>query len=186
MATEYSNLCQCGCGAPAPIAKRTDRNSGYVKGQQLRFVRGHGRKVGRKDTNSYYTDRVPGHPRASGPNNSVLRHVLIAEKAIGRTLPDGVEVHHVDENKQNNKNGNLVICQDRHYHALLHRRAKVVRNGGNPDTQRFCRLCQTVKDLDQFPTDNSIADGHRSYCKGCASVSRRRYYYRNTESAYAN
>lgn len=168
--------CQCGCGAQAPIAKRTDRHSGYVKGQQLRFVRGHGRKVGRKDTDSYFTDSVPGHPRASGPRHLVLRHILIAERALGKPLPLGSEVHHVDESKQNNANANLVICQDRHYHVLLHRRALVVRNGGDPDTQRFCRLCESVKLLNEFPTDNSIADGHRSYCKACASVRRQRYY----------
>lgn len=168
--------CQCGCGQPAPIATRTDRSSGYVKGQQLRFVRGHGRKVGRKDTDSYFTTSVPGHPRASGKRDAVLTHVLVAEKALGRHLPEGVEVHHVDENKQNNANANLVICQDRHYHALLHRRARVVRAGGDPNRQRFCRLCSTVLDLDCFPTDRSIADGHRSYCKGCASRNRRKYY----------
>jgi hypothetical protein len=34
-------LCECGCGQPAPIAKRTQRSFGWVKGQPLRFVRGH-------------------------------------------------------------------------------------------------------------------------------------------------
>lgn len=177
--------CQCGCGFAAPIAKRTDRNSGYVKGQQLRYVRGHGRRVGRKDTNSYFSDSVPGHPRASGPCNRVLRHVLIAERALGKLLPVGAEVHHVDENKQNNANGNLVICQDRHYHTLLHRRAIVVRNGGNADTQRFCRQCSTVKNLDRFSACESIADRHRSYCRDCASIYRKRYY-ETVEKANAN
>lgn len=34
-------LCECGCGAPAPIARYTDRNRGWVKGQPLRFINGH-------------------------------------------------------------------------------------------------------------------------------------------------
>lgn len=34
-------LCDCGCGQPAPIATRTDARHGWVKGQPLRFVRGH-------------------------------------------------------------------------------------------------------------------------------------------------
>lgn len=35
-------LCECGCGLPAPIAKTTDkRGYGTVKGQPLRFIRGH-------------------------------------------------------------------------------------------------------------------------------------------------
>ncbi len=34
-------LCECGCGQPAPIAKRSQPQLGQVKGQQLRFVHGH-------------------------------------------------------------------------------------------------------------------------------------------------
>lgn len=36
-----SGLCQCGCGAPAPIAKRTNACYGHVAGQPIRFIRGH-------------------------------------------------------------------------------------------------------------------------------------------------
>ena len=31
-------LCECGCGQPAPIAKKTDSRKGMVKGQPTRFV----------------------------------------------------------------------------------------------------------------------------------------------------
>ena len=34
-------LCQCGCGALAPIAKRNDPRLGHTTGQSVRFVRGH-------------------------------------------------------------------------------------------------------------------------------------------------
>jgi hypothetical protein len=34
-------LCECGCGQPAPIAKRSSTLHGQVKGQTLRFVQGH-------------------------------------------------------------------------------------------------------------------------------------------------
>lgn len=36
-----SGLCQCGCGRPAPIASRVDNRHGHVKGQPVRFCRGH-------------------------------------------------------------------------------------------------------------------------------------------------
>lgn len=35
--------CQCGCGEPAPIATRTDRRYGAVKGQPRRYISGHNR-----------------------------------------------------------------------------------------------------------------------------------------------
>lgn len=38
-------LCECGCGLPAPIAKRTNKKLGHVKGQPVRFIVGHHNKV---------------------------------------------------------------------------------------------------------------------------------------------
>jgi hypothetical protein len=37
-------LCECGCGQPAPISKLTNTKKGYVKGQPRRFVHGHHRR----------------------------------------------------------------------------------------------------------------------------------------------
>lgn len=34
-------LCECGCGQPAPIAKKTSARQGHVQGQPTRFRRGH-------------------------------------------------------------------------------------------------------------------------------------------------
>lgn len=34
-------LCECGCGLPAPIAKRTRTKLGHIKGQPIRMIRGH-------------------------------------------------------------------------------------------------------------------------------------------------
>lgn len=37
-------LCECGCGQPAPIAKRTHARSGHIKGQPVRFIKGHSQR----------------------------------------------------------------------------------------------------------------------------------------------
>lgn len=34
-------LCECGCGRPAPIARKSDSSTGRVLGQPQRFVKGH-------------------------------------------------------------------------------------------------------------------------------------------------
>lgn len=51
-------------------------------------------------------------------------HILIAEKALGRPLPPGAEVHHWDKDRWNNTPTNLVICPDHAYHMLIHKRMR--------------------------------------------------------------
>lgn len=40
-------LCECGCGAPAPIAPRNNKRQGWTKGAPLRFIHGHNAKLQR-------------------------------------------------------------------------------------------------------------------------------------------
>lgn len=37
-------LCECGCGQPTPLAKRTNKKAGRIEGEQVRFVHGHNRR----------------------------------------------------------------------------------------------------------------------------------------------
>jgi len=119
---------------------------------------------------SYKRVIAHGHPRADYFGH-VLEHVLIAERALGKPLPDGAEVHHADGIWSNNANSNLVICQDKAYHKLLHVRARVLKAGGNPNTQRICTTCRVVKPFEAF---NRMAanksDGFQRRCRDCQSA----------------
>ena len=134
--------CECGCGREARIADRTHSKYGHVKGQPLRFINGHharGRfgplnhnwKSGMYLSNGYVMVLTPGHSRGTA-RRYVLAHILIAEKALGRPLPKGAVVHHANEKKDDNRNQNLVICENQTYHKLLHTRMKerAEANGG--------------------------------------------------------
>ncbi len=57
----------------------------------------------------------------------VYEHIFVAELALKRTLPRGTIVHHVNSNRSDNTNSNLVICPSQAYHLLLHRRMKEMR-----------------------------------------------------------
>ena len=71
--------------------------------------------------------------------NPIRLHIERAEKALGKPLPPGAVVHHADGTKGDD--APLVICQDQGYHGLLHRRMRIVRAGGNPNTDSLCREC---------------------------------------------
>lgn len=165
-------LCQCGCGQLTSIAKRTYTSRGVVKGQPQVYVQSHSARISRR---GYVRHRVDGE--------SVQEHVAIAERALGKPLPPGVEIHHVDENRRNNANRNLVICPDRTYHKLLHVRARVVRAGGNPNTQRICSACHQLKEFSAFSRCRALkADGLGRTCRAC-QVEYRKTYVRPSKRA---
>jgi hypothetical protein len=118
-----------------------------------------------------------GHPRATKPWGNVQVHILVAEAALGHHLPADAEVHHVDEDTYNNAPSNLVICQDRAYHKLLHQRALVVRAGGDPNTHKMCGRCQAPKAFGEFNRSTSNkSHGLYSLCRECQRAGFAKWY----------
>lgn len=155
VASPSDGLCRCGCGEPAPLAPFTMRRRGHVKGQPQKYILGHSAKG----------KPVKGYRGQAGRRE----HVIVAEQALGKALPVGAEVHHVDGNKSNNVNTNLVICQDHSYHFLLHARARTVRAGGDPNAQQVCSVCKQAKDFGEFWKDkNNTSYGLQSRCRACS------------------
>ena len=60
-----------------------------------------------------------GYLRVSGSTRYV--HSIIAEEALGRPLKKGEVVHHINGNKIDNRNYNLLICAN-WYNRWLHER----------------------------------------------------------------
>lgn len=116
---------------------------------------------------------VNGYLRKTIGGKRNLEHIHVAEKAMGRPLPLGAEVHHVDEDRANNANSNLVICPDSSYHKLLHMRARARDACGNPNWRK-CELCHTWDD-----TENLLI-GKRGQAKHAACV---RQYFRDYRAA---
>jgi hypothetical protein len=92
----------------------------------------------------YVLIHQPGHHRADR-QGYVREHTLVVERALGHPLPDKAEVHHVNEVKADNRNRNLVACQDHAYHFLLHRRMRALRACGNAN-YRQCYVCKRWDD----------------------------------------
>jgi hypothetical protein len=85
------------------------------------------------------------HARGTDGGRKERVHRLVAEGVLGKPLPKGVEVHHVNENKSDNRHSNLVICENHAYHALLHLRARALDMCGNA-AYRPCRGCRQYDD----------------------------------------
>lgn len=127
-----------------------------------------------RDSSGYWLVRLPAHPRAN--NGYVLEHILIAEKALGRYINEPHQVHHVDGNRSNNANSNLVICEDQSYHLLLHRRQRVLEAGGTPGADKICSGCRQAKPFADFYRSISRrdCDGVMGSCKACVLLKCRR------------
>lgn len=153
-----NELCQCGCGEPAPVARQKIKRRGMLKGQTFKFKVGHIARMRGVKEGSY---------RKIGLR---LAHVLTVEKILGRPLPRGAQVHHVDGNRLNNAHSNLVVCENHAYHFLLHARARIVRAGGNPNTQKLCSQCAIPKDFSDFYNSKTPPFFKSSRCKDCCRV----------------
>jgi hypothetical protein len=129
----------------------------------------------------YRRAAAPGHPRAS--KGQVLEHILVVERALGRSLPPKAVIHHVDENSRNNVNGNLVVLQNQTEHRELHTKLRVLRAGADPWRQRLCTKCKRAKSFDQFYA--GIGRRFPSSCKDCSKARLGDYTRRKREAAKA-
>ena len=103
-------------------------------------------------------------------------HVRVAEKALGKPLPPGAIVHHVDENKANNAPSNLVICPDRAYHNLLHQRMRARDACGNPNW----RMCWCCHQYDAVESMRASGEGHAH--RTCENEYQRNRYHARKSS----
>lgn len=149
-------------GKPLPLKGPGRGNHGnHVTGNR------HPRWTGGRHLNhGYMLVHDPSHPRAD-VSGYVREHIKIVEAALGKSLPPRAEVHHINQVKSDNRNANLVLCEDAAYHQLLHRRMRAKAACGHCDWIR-CQFCQQWGPLGEVYMPPSGRGSH--YHRVCARV----------------
>jgi hypothetical protein len=129
----------------------------------------------KKRKNPYKYIYLPNYP-SSGKNGSTQVHTFIAEKALGKRLPRAAVIHHFDGNGSNNANSNLVICENKSYHKLLHSRAKAYKLCGNANWHH-CWIC------DQYDNEKNLhRNGATWFHHSCYNDYHREWKFKKNKS----
>lgn len=104
---------------------------------------------------------------------TIYEHVLIAEKALGKPLPPGAIVHHANENRSDNRPGNLVICESQEYHKLLHTRMTAKKESGDANLRK-CWICKEYSALSELKSY-----GRHSSHDECRRQFQRAWHFKN-------
>ena len=150
--------CNCGCGEKTTIATRNRTNPrivigeprGYIKGHALRNLDRFGKNAPRWkggktiDNHGYVRIYMPDHP-SSNSRGYIFEHVLIVETVLGKQLPHGAKIHHVNERRNDNRNSNMVACEGNAYHKLLHQKLNALKACGNANWRK-CWICKEHDD----------------------------------------
>lgn len=109
------------------------------------------RRTGLKNIARPITKKGSGCLRPSGyvyiqkNKRRVAEHVLIMEKIVGVKLPIGAKVHHINEDRSDNRPENIYLCKDEAEHHLVHIKLNAVKNG-YPQHYRKCGYCKKHDD----------------------------------------
>ena len=109
---------------------------------------------------NYPTTHTLNHPKSKHPNsknNFIHAHVLLAEKVLGKYLPQKTVIHHFPayENAIH-----VVICQNQAYHILLHQRYRALIACGDPNWKKCC-YCKKYDDPQNLII--KVSNGHTGY-----------------------
>jgi hypothetical protein len=107
----------------------------------------------------------------------ILEHRLVMSHHLGRRLLPSEHVHHINENRQDNRIENLQIlsCSE---HARKHANEqwKEHKDRAIKNQSRVCQICKTDKSLSEFYNCKRFFLGKTYVCKECQKKRVRKRY----------
>lgn len=110
---------------------------------------------------------------SSNKQGYILEHRYIMEQHIGRLLTSKECVHHINEDKSDNRIENLRLCIKGHNHKQHHRGMKYkntkIRLAAG---KKLCGICKQEKPFSEFHKHKNKPDGYHWECKMCNKLQR--------------
>lgn len=175
MPNENLPLCECGCGTPVDVYKRTRRELGHVKGQPARFIAGHNRRRNRPLEERFW-ERVDKNapngcwvwvagkiPAGYGSLGGVRAHRFAYELLVG-PIPAGLELDHLCRNRACVNPAHLEPVT--HHENILRGQSPAAKNAGKTHCVRG----------HEYSDENTYvqSDGSRR-CRKCARITKREW-----------
>jgi HNH endonuclease len=140
-------------GEPDGLTNRCKKPQGRFRGRRLKLA-----------TNGYRLIFLGVGHHLAHRDGYAYEHRVVAEQKLGRRLRPGEQVHHLDENKQNNDPANLEVVANFAAHQVLHRTTGIKKRlpgEPNPEVLCACGCGQSLKRFDTFNRPRRFIQGHR-------------------------
>jgi len=85
----------------------------------------------------------------------IPRALHVAQKALGKKIKRPAMVHHVNGDKLDDSNQNLVVCQNKRYHNFIHKRTRAYKACGHADWFK-CYECHVWQPPEAFGKDKLV------------------------------
>ena len=113
---------------------------------------GDSRKIEKVDRNGYWYIRIPEHPKSS-KQGYVAEHHVVMEAVLGHYIEAGMVVHHINEDKKDNRACNLQYMSDSE-HKRLHML-------DNHKEGKVCTPSQMARASERMKTNNPCKTANR-------------------------